>query len=74
MKEYYGIFLLIIIIILSVLGSYIKKREGLTNNENTLNLFIDKIKSEINKTTNDESKLIALKDALDYSNYIKNMI
>ncbi len=77
MKQYYGIFLILIIFILSLLSSFIK-REGLQNNikndeiHNTFKLIIDKINDEIIISNNNETKVNSLKDALDYTNYIKN--
>jgi hypothetical protein len=70
----YGLYLVFIIFIVSILSSLSIKREGLENNdiENTFKQIIEKIKYEINLSQNNEYKLNALLDALDYTNYIKS--
>jgi hypothetical protein len=76
-KELLSIFLLIISIILFF---SIKNKEGLDTNENNnennnenriyMDAIIDKIKTEISR---DNTKENELRDALEYTKYIKNL-
>ena len=69
MKTIFGIFLLFIILFLTIKYTT-NKKEGF-DTDNTFDLIIQKINFEIDNSKNNKNKTNALKDALNYTNYIK---